>query len=188
MWKVYSTIILVILVVVGGYVILKNTNKSKDPVKIAQYITTATPIIPIVTPTLTPKPTILASIKPLVNINSQSSTVTSRKIVCNYQIPPTPDKFGTASIESSWSNVGIGKNGSVKIAVCVSTDGNNKLLSTDNRTNGTRVDNTPWIALDAIYVFSLYDDRGGDLPDCGGELIASCMISTKRNIKTTPKL
>ena len=98
-------------------------------------------------------------------------------ISCTNEIPPDPSNNGTAIITSNWNNLVLGVNGTAKAAVCVSVGGKSSLVSIDNSANGTRTTNVNWIILNATYTFTLYDDHGGDLPDCGGAVLSSCLIS-----------
>jgi len=100
------------------------------------------------------------------------------QIVCNYQIPPDATNYGSADIESNWNNLIPGSKGTTKAAICVSVNGSSSLMSLDTTANGSRSTEINWIILNASYTFTLYDDHGGDLPDCGGAVLSSCGIKT----------
>lgn len=179
---IVGLVVLVLAVVVVIYGINKNSSKSaeKQPSK-TQPSVTQPPYSPNLTPKETSTPTastVPEEIKPTGNATSSVPGGTRGQITCNYQIPAAPNQYGSASIESNWNNLVLGKNASAKLAICVSVNGTSSLISVDSHTNGSRVDSAPWISLSTDYVFTLYDDHGGDLPDCGGIVLSSCDLNT----------
>jgi hypothetical protein len=137
--------------------------------------------MPSNTPTPLQFPTPPSTPKTTKSLNPNTTSVpggTRGQITCDYKIPAGPNEFGTADIESNWNNLTLGKNGSAKLDVCVSVNGSSSLMASDNHVNGSRVDSAPWISLSTEYVFTLYDDHGGDLPDCGGTVLDSCNLTS----------
>jgi hypothetical protein len=130
-------------------------------------------------PSQFPTPSLAPKTVKLLNPNATSVPGGTRgQITCDYKIPAGPNEYGTASIESNWNNLVLGKNGSAKLDVCVSVNSSSSLMASDNRVNGSRVDSAPWISLSTEYVFTLYDDHGGDLLDCGGTVLDSCNLTS----------
>lgn len=106
------------------------------------------------------------------------SGTTRGQITCNYEVPATPNQYGSADIKSEWDNLSTGKNSSARVSVCVYVNGTSRLVSTDKSANGSRVDTASWISLNSDYIFILYDQHGGDLTDCNGTVLSSCELNT----------
>ncbi|MGA2910267.1 MAG: hypothetical protein ABSE04_00495 [Candidatus Microgenomates bacterium] len=170
--KRYIAVVIVIII----FVLVIILSRRKNQVSIPQPTIMPTPtleVTPIPTPSVLPK-----VIKPVGSTTSSVPGGTRGQITCDYQMPPAPGQFGSANIESNWNNIVVGKNGSSNVEICVFVKGTNSLMSEDGRNNGSKVDNAPWISLNSDYTFTLYDEHGGDLPDCGGVFLSSCRIST----------
>lgn len=109
------------------------------------------------------------------------------RLLCDLQIPPAPDSFGTLKINASWSNITVNKIGKSQATVCVTSNGQSPaLMSIDNVMTGTREITANWIAPNASYIFTLYDSHGGDLGNCGGTVIQSCTINTPQPTVMSP--
>jgi hypothetical protein len=109
--------------------------------------------------------------------------ITRGRITCSYLIPATPDSQGTARLDADWNNLASGTNGKTRAAVCVSVNGaQSGLMSVMSDANGSTSVSVPWISLTADYSFQLFDQHGGDLPDCTGVILSACRINTKSNL------
>lgn len=106
------------------------------------------------------------------------SGVERGQIICDYRVPASPGEYGVAQIDFNWNNLIRGKNGLVKVDVCVSPNGgaSQSLIASYSSLNGNDSINASWIARNSVYNFSLFDGHGGDLPNCGGILLSSCQV------------
>jgi hypothetical protein len=101
------------------------------------------------------------------------------RITCNYLIPAAPGSQGTARLDADWDNLAAGKNGKAEADVCVGVNGASPgLMSAILQKSGKTSVDAPWISLNAHYDFILTDQRGGDLPGCGGTILSACSIDT----------
>lgn len=88
------------------------------------------------------------------------------EISCNYLTPPGPNSYGTAEIDSSWSNL-------AQATVCVAVNGQSEnVVSIDNTGSGSRKTQITWLARNGSYGFGLHNG------DCGATVMASCQITT----------
>ncbi|HVZ12737.1 MAG TPA: hypothetical protein VG965_06940 [Patescibacteria group bacterium] len=128
----------------------------------------------------TPTPTGEAAAQTDTNSNPTTppSGPPSATLSCQNEIPPDNSNQGTAKITSSWNNLTLGKSGAAKVELCVSVGGKSSLMTIDNTSNGTRSTEVNWIILNTEYHFSVYDEQGGDMPDCGGPVLATCEIDS----------
>jgi len=175
--KRYIIVCIFLLIIIGIIVFRSQTKVTQTITQVPSQVQTIAQASP--TPSETPPSTTSAT----VNVTTKSTSApapggpTRGQVTCDYQIPATPNQFGTASIESNWNNLVPGKNGTTKLALCVSVNGNNSLMSIDTRANGTLTTSAPWISLNTDYAFNLYDDYGGDSSECGGTILSSCHVS-----------
>jgi hypothetical protein len=179
-------IFLIIIILVLGAVYIKNSTK-KTQVGLTQktFLPKTTKTFPPVTPIAYPSPSITVTLTPAAE-NAQNQPASNPsvsggprgQVICDYKIPPDPNNYGLVALESNWNNLILGKNGSAKIDLCASSGPGSSLMSIDTRQNGSRTDNASWIILNGYYTFTLYDEHGGDLPDCAGAVLSSCVIDT----------
>jgi hypothetical protein len=168
--KRFNWVIIAVLILISGVIYATRNNLQKPAVPVVPSATPTATLLPIDTETPTQVP-----------ILSQTPVATTGpvrgQISCNYQIPATPDSYGTAGLSSNWNNLTWGRNGLRQAEVCVSVNGGKQtLMSIIHEANGSRTDTAPWIALNSAYTFSLFDTQGGNFPDCSGILLSSCQI------------
>jgi len=173
-WIFVALVLIIVITVIFG----ANKKNSQQP-GASQFSNVQTQVSqPSPTPSSTPASTPEAFTAPAANTPSPVPGGTRGQIICNYQVPATPNEFGSASFESNWNNLLPGKNGTAKLAVCVSVNGSASLMSINAQANGSLINSAPWISRNSDYIFSLYDDHGGDLSDCSGAVLSSCEINT----------
>jgi hypothetical protein len=174
MFQKYIWVFVILTIVVAAIILFKldkrnnsqfPTQSSNSPTQTSVPVETSTPL-----PTATPTK--------VINNTPVAGGITRGEITCEYLYPPIPNNFGSANIVTNWNNLVLGKNGTAKLAVCVSVNESSNPMSVNTQMNGSMSVSAPWISLDTDYVFTLYDDHGGDLPDCGGIVLASCHIKT----------
>jgi hypothetical protein len=178
--KKYIWIFVILILIIILVIVFSHSKKNNQPTTTYKISNIETQLIE---PTESPSPTPATISNKTISVVDNSSPVpdgTRGQIVCNYQYPPTPGNFGDAKINANWNNLVPGKNGSVKLDICLSVNGNNSLLSTNLNQNGEMVVDAPWIALNTNYIFNLYDDHGGDIGTCGGTILSTCHINTVR--------
>ena len=174
--KKYIWIFVIIILVAGAAFLAFRNKKSAEPAASYQISNIQTQSIE---PSASPKSTPIST--PMLTTPAQSAGssgqitngTTRGQIVCDYVSPAAPGTFGTANIESNWNNLVYGKNGKAEAEVCV----NGSKMSINNSANGSMTNPAPWISLDAGYTFTLYDEHGGDLPDCSGVELSVCSIN-----------
>lgn len=155
-------ILLVFLAVAGGGLYYINRPKVVTNINSAEVL----PVLPtqVIFPTETVVPTATPIIKKSVEkVMVEAGGALRGQVSCNYVLPATPNEYGTAVIDSNWNNA----NKKVEVNVSVN-GGNNTIMATDTRTNGSRSDKASWIALNSNYTFSLIGD---------GVTLSSCQIS-----------
>ncbi|HWA51785.1 MAG TPA: hypothetical protein VG895_01870 [Patescibacteria group bacterium] len=153
-------IIIILLVLFGGYLFFKNQNDSSYNVIHTNQKHTPLPSFPAETNIVsTPEP---------INITTNSENKiqdNSNSISCNYVTPAGPDMQGTAKINYSWVNS--------KTSLCDSVNGgSNNLLINNQNLNGSDIYNANWISLNTSYQFNLFNDL-----NCNGQIIESCNIN-----------
>jgi hypothetical protein len=158
-------------IIIGVYFVGKNKNFQIQPVKQITISAPGDTTNQISSPSPSPTPVI----QKVINKSTPTASVISGEIrgqiVCDYQVPPAPNQFGIAKIESNWNNANI--------SVCVSANGGSQtLISSDNQINGSRTDNAPWISLNVEYTFTLFSQQLGD-PICSGTVLSSCQINVE---------
>ena len=168
--------ILIVLAILFGFKTI-HTNKVNSS-KVLSASKTQTP---------KPSPTPSSTIQQNQSSFSSQITISQSNITSSGQTSQISCTFsGSVKITSSWSNLTLGKNGSSKLDLCVSVNGNNTLVSSDNHQSGSRTDTYSNIS-SSSYSFSLYDAQGGDIPDCSGTPLSSCQInSTNTNPAPNP--
>lgn len=170
----------IIVLALAAFVVIQTINRNSSKSTGNQPQVTQSPSTPSPTPVASSSSTVssVPENKPTSVSTSSIPGGTRAQITCNYQIPAAPNQYGTASIESNWNNLVLGKNTSAKLSVCVSANGTSSRIAFDTRVNGSRIDSVPWISLNTDYIFTLYDNHGGDLSDCEGAVLSSCEINT----------
>jgi len=180
----YIWILVAIVFVAILFYLTKSKSKSKPSIQpsnsqVGQAILPVSTPEEVITPETSPSPVSRMVNIPPSNNNVSYNIIGERgQITCVYQYPPTPGNFGDAKIEANWNNLIFGKNGTTKLDVCLSVNGNNSLLSTNLNQNGSVTVDAPWISMNLDYTFNLYDDHGGDIGTCGGVILSSCQINT----------
>lgn len=187
MSKTKTFIILAVTAVFISIITLSHQKNSSSQVqsKPTQYFQNQSETTPEATLTVTTEPTKIQETK--TDTNSQTVSEIP-KITCNFQEPPAPNQYGKGTITFSWNNLLPGKNKLVKVDVCVSANGNSPwVMFSSNQGHGSNEVTVSWLSSDVLYIFTLYDEHGGDLPDCGGVYLASCQIKTPTTPVVTPK-
>jgi hypothetical protein len=180
--KTYWIFAALVILLIGGVGYFLFAHKSQ-PSQVSNNSIVPTQTIPnqkisTETPSPTSIPTPTASTKQIINtVTTVPAGPPNGQIVCNYQIPVGPNTYGTADIKANWSNLLTGKNGSVQAAVCVTPSTQTATVMTlSASSNGSWENNISWIAPNVNYTFTLYDQHGGDLPNCAGAALSSCEI------------
>lgn len=182
-WVVATAVLLILVVVFAVIKLNTNSKNTTAPSITAKNSLTPVPFTSTPSPTQTPKSTIYTQTQTTKNTPSTTGA-TSGKITCNYTIPAAPSRPGTAVIDVSWNNLVQGST-STKVAVCLFVSGTNQVMFLDTKASGSTTIKAPWIAMNADYTFTLYDDHGGDLPECSGVVLSSCRLDS--NTSSGPK-
>jgi len=172
-------IIVIILIAGGACLVLNKKHSSSENNTVPKIISKA---LPTPQPTIEATPTAITSSgakKTTQNTTTTATSPTSGTISCDYEIPATPNNFGTVQVTSNWNSLVAGKNG-YKVDLCVSSDGGatQKLMASKTKVSGSSTDEANFISLSSNYIFTIYDEHGGDMPECGGTYLTSCQIHT----------
>ncbi len=179
----WLSIFILLIILVLGVILVKNLTGGKNTIK-----QTPTRIYTEVTPTQVP--TVSKGLTPTraVSSNNQNAPATpaptgvsggSRgQVTCTLTIPPDNQNYGQANFGYNWNNLVAGANGTAKVELCADSGGKSSLMSENFGANGSSATSANWIILNGYYTFTLYDEKGGDLPQCGGASLSSCVIDT----------
>jgi hypothetical protein len=174
----FKILIILALILIGSSIILTLEHNAVSPQKnslVRQSVNTVT-MSPTITPSITASPTPTVS-QTAPTLTPLTAGTPQGQLTCNYQSIAVGYQDGIATISSHWTNATLGKSGSARIDVCVSTNnGPQSLMSTDTSQNGSRNTTVPWIIVNAAYLFTLFDDNNDGQTNCDGLSLSSCQI------------
>jgi len=186
----WLSIFIGLVVIIAVAVLIRNTftqNKNSQVLPQNSNITKSAPQISL---SATPTPTL--TLTPTVSVNSQNVESTTQpsanttyvpggprgQVTCTLVIPPDNATYGQAQFDYNWNNLILGKSGTAKADLCVASGGSSSLMNEVSSVNGSSSSTVGWIILNGYYTITLYDQHGGDLPDCAGPSLSSCVIDT----------